>query len=124
MTVRMRYVPQRSIAITAKSTSVPTGRKRHSGRTALQNRRLNSSHVKSAKKSLILCCYPYRWVMHSTAYIVRRGMKIFVISQKTKLNSEKGCYPLWTGHRYGNSERKADSLFSSRSTVQHLLFNK
>ena len=28
MTVRMGYIPQRSIATTAKSTSVPTGQKR------------------------------------------------------------------------------------------------
>ena len=100
------------------------GQERHSGRTALKNHRLNSSHVKSAKKPLILCCYSYRWVMHSTAYMVRHRMKVFVISQKATLNSEKGYCPLWTEHRYGNSERKANSLFLLRSNVRHLLFNK
>ena len=101
-----------------------SGQERHSGRTALKNHRLNSNRVKSAKKPLILYCYPYRWVMHSTAYMVRHRMKVFVISQKTKLNSEKGYCLLWTGHRYRNSERKADLPFSLRSTVWHLLFNK
>ena len=101
-----------------------SGQERHSGRTALKNHRLNSNHVKSAKNPSILCCYPYRWVMHSTAYRVRHRMKVFVISQKTKLNSEEGYCPLCTGHRYKNSERNDDSLFSSRSTVRHLLFNK
>ena len=51
-------------------------------------------------------------------------MKVFVISQKTKLNSEEGYCPLCIGHRYENSERNDDSLFSSRNTVRHLLFNK
>ena len=41
MTVRIGYVPQRSIAMTAKSTSVPTGRKRRedirAGTTFRQN---------------------------------------------------------------------------------------
>ena len=101
-----------------------SGQERHSGRTALKNHRLNSNRVKSAKKPLILYCYPYRWVMHSTAYMVRHRMKVFVISQKTKLNSEKGYCLLWTGHRYRTSERKAESPFSLRRTVRHLLFNK
>jgi hypothetical protein len=38
-------------------------------------------------------------------------MKVFVISQKATLNSEKGYCPLWTEHRYGNSERKAIFYF-------------
>ena len=101
-----------------------SGQERHSGRTALKNHRLNSNHVKSAKKPLILCCYPYQWAMHSTAYMVRHRMKVFFISQKTKLNSEKGYCLLWTGHRYRTSERKAESPFSLRRTVRHLLFNK
>ena len=101
-----------------------SGQERHSGRTALKNHRLNSNRVKSAKKPLILYCYPYRWVMHSTAYMVRHRMKVFVISQKTKLNSEKGYRPLWTGHRYENSERNGDSAFLPQSTVRHLLFNE
>ena len=101
-----------------------SGQERHSGRTALKNHRLISNNVKSAKKPLILCCYPYRWVMHSTAYMVRHRMKVFVISKKAALNSEKGYCPLWTEHRYGNSEREADSQFPLRSTVRHLLFNK
>ena len=46
-------------------------------------------------------------------------MKVFVISQKAALNSEKVYCPLWTEHRYGNTERKADSQFSLRSTVRH-----
>ena len=62
--------------------------------------------------------------MHSTAYMVRHRMKVFVISQKNKLNSEEGYCPLCIGHRYKNSERNDDSLFSSQSTVRHLLFNK
>ena len=51
-------------------------------------------------------------------------MKVFVISKKAALNSEKGYCPLWTEHRYGNSEREADSQFPLRSTVRHLLLNK
>ena len=101
-----------------------SGQERHSGRTALKNHGLNSNHVKSAKNPSILCCYPYRWVMHSTAYMVRHRMKVFVISQKTKLNREKEYCPLWTGHRYRNSWRKDDLPFSLRRTVRHLLFNK
>ena len=128
----MGYVPQRSIATTAKCTSVPTGRKRREdlragttfGQNGTQKHRLNSNHVKSAKKPLILCCYSYQWVMHSTAYMVRHRMKVFVISQKTKLNREKEYCPLWTGHRYRNSWRKDDLPFSLRRTVRHLLFNK
>ena len=133
MTVRMGYVPQRSIATTAKSTSVPTGRKRREdlragttfGQNGTQkNHGLNSNHVKSAKKPLFLCCHLYQRVMHSTAYKVRHRMKVFVVSQKIALNSEKGYCPLWTEHRYGISERKTDSPLLSRSTVRHLLFNK
>jgi hypothetical protein len=39
-------------------------------------------------------------------------MKVFVISQKTKLNSEDGYCPLCAGYRYKNSEQNDDSLFS------------
>ena len=101
-----------------------SGQERHSGRTALKNHGINSNHVKSAKKPLFLCCYLYQCVMHSTAYRIRHRMKVFVISQKTKLNSEMGYCLLWTEHRYGNSERKANSLFLLRSNVRYLLFNK
>ena len=101
-----------------------SGQERHSGRTALKNHRLNSNRVKSAKKPLILCCCPYQWVMHSTANPVQHRMRVFVILQKTILNSKDGYCPLRTEHRYGNSERKANSLFLIRSTVRHLLFNK
>ena len=101
-----------------------SGQERHSGRTALKNHGLNSNHVKSAKKPFVLCCYRYQWVMHSTANPVQHRMRVFVILQKTILNSKDGYCPLRTEHRYGNSERKANSLFLIRSTVRHLLFNK
>lgn len=132
MTVRMGYVPQRSIATTAKSTSVPAGRKRREdlragttfGQNGTQKSWVKFNHVKSAKKPFVLCCYRYQWVMHSTANPVQHRMRVFVILQKTILNSKDGYCPLRTEHRYGNSERKANSLFLIRSTVRHLLFSK
>ena len=132
MTVRMGYVPQRSIATTAKSTSVPTGTKRREdlragttlGQNGTQKSQVKFKPCEISEKPLILCCYSYRWVMHSAAYMEWHRMKVFVISQKTKLNREKEYCPLWTGHRYRNSWRKDDLPFSLRRTVRHLLFNK
>ena len=132
MTVRMGYVPQRSIAMTAKSTSVPTGRKRREdiragttfGQNGTQKSWVKFKPCEISEKPLFLWCHLYQRVMHSTAYRVWHRMKAFVISQKAALNSEKGYCPLWTEHRYGNSERKVNSLFLSQSTVRHLLFNK
>jgi len=101
-----------------------SGQERHSGRTALKNHGLNSSHVKSAKKPLYLCCCHHQRVMHPTANTVQHTMRIFVISQKTILNSEDGYCPLWTGHRQEKTEQKADSPFLAQKTVRHSLFNK
>ena len=97
----MKYVPQRSIATTVKSTSVPTGTKRRedlrAGTTFSQNgtrnHKVNSIHVKSAKKSLYSCRYRYQWVMHSGANTVQRTMWFFVLSQQPVLNSENGFAP-------------------------------
>lgn len=37
-----------------------SGQERHSGTAARKNNRLNSNHVKSAKKLLFLCCCHYQ----------------------------------------------------------------
>ena len=97
----MKYVPRRSIATTAESMSEPTGRKRRedlrAGTTFSQNgtknHKVNSIHVKSAKKSLYLCRYRYQWVMHSEANTVQRTVRFFVLSQQPVLNSENGFAP-------------------------------
>lgn len=128
----MGYLPQRSIATTAKSTSVPTGRKRREdlragttfGQNGTQKCRLNLIYVKSAKKPRFLYCFRHQRVIHPGVNTVQHRMRVFTISQKTKPNSKKGYCLLCTGHRCRNSEQKDSFLFLLQSNVRHLLFNE
>ena len=97
----MKYVPRRSTATTAKSTSEPTGRKRREdlragttfGQTGTKNHKVNSIHVKSAKESLYSCRYRHQCVMHWAANTVLPTVRFFVLSRQPVLNSENGFAP-------------------------------
>ena len=105
MTVRMGYVPRRSICHDRKSVSIPTGTETpgailRAGTTfgkSGKKPQLFSNHVRTAKKPLLLCRCPYHSAMHRTANTVRRFVCVFTESGKVTRNSKNDRCPLWTG---------------------------